>query len=136
MMADGVRNRFPEGDKGERTLQTPVKKFDNNKFHSRKTIAKGLLDVALLSNNVSNLKQLLKHQGTEKAHPFFEYVVGGLLFSICLQVVIAFILLLVGNKDIDREEDQDSAMQWNDILTGLVLVQTVINVTITQFMDF
>ena len=51
-------------------------------------------------------------------------------------MVIAFILLLIGNKDVEKEEDQDSAMQWNDILTGLVLVQTVINVTITQFMDF
>ena len=53
-----------------------------------------------------------------------------------IQVVIAFILLLIGNKDVNKEEDQDSAMQWNDILTGFVLVQTIVNVTVTQFMDF
>ena len=51
-------------------------------------------------------------------------------------MVIAFILILVGQKDVDKEEDQESAMQWNDVLTGFVLVQTVLNVTVTQFMDF
>ena len=55
---------------------------------------------------------------------------------LCCQVVIAFILILVGQKDVDKEEDQESAMQWNDVLTGFVLVQTVLNVTVTQFMDF
>ena len=53
-----------------------------------------------------------------------------------IQVVIAFILLLIGNKDVNKEEDQDSAMQWNDILTGVILVQTIVNMTVTQFMDF
>ena len=53
-----------------------------------------------------------------------------------MQIVIAFLLLRLGNKDVNREEDQDSAMQWNDILTGVILVQTVVNMTVTQFMDF
>jgi len=140
-MDDGVRQRRPnaEGDgatKPPPTARATPNRFDNNKYNTRKTLAKGLLDVALLSNNLSNLKQLLKHQGTERQHPFFEWIVGGLLLSICLQVVIAFILILIGQKDVDKEEDQDSAMQWNDILTGFVLVQTVLNVTVTQFMDF
>ena len=52
------------------------------------------------------------------------------------QVVIAFILMFIGQKDVNKEEDQDSAMRWNDILTGFVLFQTVLNVTVTQFMDF
>ena len=58
------------------------------------------------------------------------------MLLLCCQVVIAFILILVGQKDVDKEEDQESAMQWNDVLTGFVLVQTVLNVTVTQFMDF
>lgn len=133
---DGVRNRRPESNRVDNDVPPRVNRFDNNKYNTRKTLAKGLLDVALLTNNISHLKQLLKYQGTDKQHPLFEWVVGGLLCSVCLQVVIAFILFLVGNKDVNKEEDQESAMEWNDILTGLVLVQTVLNVTITQFMDF
>ena len=53
-----------------------------------------------------------------------------------MQVVMAFVLLVVGNKDINKEEEQDSAMTWNDIVTGLALVQTVLNVTLTQFLEF
>ena len=53
-----------------------------------------------------------------------------------MQVVIAFFLLRLGNKDVNKEEDKDSAMQWNDILTGVILVQTIVNMTVTQFMDF
>ena len=88
-MDDGVRHRRPDSEgviKPAPTVPSTPSRFDNNKYNTRKTLAKGLLDVALLSNNVSNLKQLLKHQGTERQHPFFEWIVGGLLLSICLQV--------------------------------------------------
>ena len=85
-MDDGIRHRRPEGERVENSVPHRVKRFDSNKYNTRKTLAKGLLDVALLTNNISNLKQLLKHQGSDNQHPFFEYVVGGLLFSICLQV--------------------------------------------------
>merc|ERR1711990_786182 len=136
---DGIRHRSAGGDvdgkETENPAPKPINRFDSNKYNSRKTIAKGMLDVALLTNNISNLKQLLKHRGTPNEHPIFPWMTGGLLTSISLQVVIAFVLLMVGNKDVNKEEEQDSAMQWNDILTGLVLVQTVLNVSITQFMD-
>jgi len=135
-MDDGVRHRGPNTEPTVNATPKIANRFDNNKYNTRKTLAKGLLDVALLSSNINNLKRLLRDQGTDAQHPLFEWVMGGLLLSVCLQVLIAFILLFIGNKDVNKEEDQDSAMQWNDILTGFVLVQTIVNVTVTQFMDF
>ena len=92
IMDDGVRNRSPatsnaaENNPSNAALPPRPNRFDNNKYNTRKTLAKGLLDVTLLTNNISNLKQLLKHQGTDRENPFFEYVVGGLLISVGLQV--------------------------------------------------
>jgi len=131
-----VRHRGPNAEPTVNAMPKIANRFDNNKYNTRKTLAKGLLDVALLSSNINNLKRLLRDQGTDAQHPLFEWVMGGLILSVGLQIVIAFILLLIGNKDVNKEEDQDSAMQWNDILTGFVLVQTIVNVTVTQFMDF
>ena len=96
-MADGVRNRKPEAENYASAVPKKVTKFDNNKYNSRKTLAKGLLDVALLPNNLSNLKQLIKHQGTDRQHPLFEWMVGGLIISVCLQVFSE--LRLLGQHD-------------------------------------
>ena len=88
--SDGVRHRIPV-QPAETPSAEPVKpkKFDNDKYNTRKTMAKGLLDVTLLTNNVSSLKNLLRHQGTERENPFFEWVVGAVLLSICIQVRFA-----------------------------------------------
>ena len=62
------------------------KPFDKNKFKSKKTMEKGLLDVAILTTNISSLKKIMKQQGTDSPHPLFPWVIGGLILSICLQV--------------------------------------------------
>ena len=97
-MDEGIRHRRPEAERVDDKAIPRPNRFDNNKYNSRKTLAKGLLDVALLSNNLSNLKQLLKYRGTERQHPFFEWIVGGLLLSICFQVSIRITHGLIRNN--------------------------------------
>ena len=49
---------------------------------------------------------------------------------------MAYLHLVVGDKDEDDEEEQDDATQWNDILTGCAIFQTALNLTLSQFIDF
>ena len=85
-MDDGVRHRGPNTEPTVNATPKIANRFDNNKYNTRKALAKGLLDVALLSSNINNLKRLLRDQGTDAQHPLFEWVMGGLLLSVCLQV--------------------------------------------------
>lgn len=59
------------------------KALDANKYATKKTIAQGLLDVALLTANASQLKYVL--QVGEK-HEFYTLMLSLIIISIVLQV--------------------------------------------------
>ena len=58
------------------------KKFDANRYATKKTIAQGMLDVALLTSNASHLKLVLQDDN----HPFFGLSVFLICISMLLQV--------------------------------------------------
>ena len=57
--------------------------LDANRYATKKTIAQGMLDVALLTANASQLKYVLQ---LGDAHPFYELMVSLIVISILLQV--------------------------------------------------
>ncbi|VEN47052.1 unnamed protein product [Callosobruchus maculatus] len=63
------------------------KTLDVNKYATKKTIAQGLLDVALLTANASQLKYVL--QVGEK-HEFYVLMLTLIIVSIVLQLSYAF----------------------------------------------
>ena len=60
------------------------KAFNANKYATKKTIAQGMLDVALLTSNASHLKLVLQDDN----HPFYGPLVFLISLSILLQVRI------------------------------------------------
>ena len=60
------------------------KSFNANKYATKKTIAQGMLDVALLTSNASHLKLVLQDDN----HPFYGPLVFLISLSILLQVRI------------------------------------------------
>ena len=62
------------------------KKLDANRYATKKTIAQGMLDVALLTANASQLKYVL--QVGEENHPFYTLMLSLIILSIILQVSI------------------------------------------------
>ena len=64
------------------------KSLDANKYATKKTIAQGLLDVALLTANASQLKYVL--QVGEK-HEFYALMLALISISIVLQVCNIYI---------------------------------------------
>ncbi|XP_065577626.1 uncharacterized protein LOC136038474 isoform X2 [Artemia franciscana] len=59
------------------------KGLDTNKYATKKTVAQGLLDVALLTANASQLKYILS---TGKQHDFYNAMVALIATSIVLQI--------------------------------------------------
>ena len=60
------------------------KALDANRYATKKTIAQGLLDVALLTANASQLKYVL--QVGYDNHPFYYLMLSLIIISIILQV--------------------------------------------------
>ncbi|XP_017779637.1 PREDICTED: ninjurin-2-like isoform X3 [Nicrophorus vespilloides] len=72
-------------------VATILKTLDANKYATKKTIAQGLLDVALLTANASQLKYIL--QVGEK-HEFYTLMLTLIIISIVLQVTAALISVI------------------------------------------
>ena len=58
--------------------------MDHNRYATKKTIAQGMLDVALLTANASQLKYVL--QLGEDKHPFYTLMLSLIIISIIFQV--------------------------------------------------
>lgn len=71
--------------KGELTLSyhSQVKTLDANRYATKKTVAQGMLDIALLTSNASQLKYVLQ---VGPKHEFYTLLVVLISISIILQV--------------------------------------------------
>merc|ERR1719225_1270554 len=107
------------------------KTLDANRYATKKTIAQGMLDVALLTANASQLKYVL--QVGEDNHPFYHLMLALIILSIILQVVTALLFLIIGGMNINENADQRVADILNDIITVTVFLITLINVVINGF---
>ncbi|KAI7815316.1 ninjurin, partial [Rhyzopertha dominica] len=104
------------------------KSLDANKYATKKTIAQGLLDVALLTANASQLKYVL--QVGEK-HEFYTLMLTLIIISMVLQVVQASLCILLGAVlNINKESDQTNADKANNITLVLNVVIVAVNIII------
>ncbi|XP_076269151.1 ninjurin-1-like isoform X1 [Rhynchophorus ferrugineus] len=67
--------------------------LDVNKYATKKTIAQGLLDVALLTTNANHLKYILR---VGEKHEFYTLMLTLISISIILQVTGGLLSILVG----------------------------------------
>ncbi|XP_034941479.1 ninjurin-2 isoform X2 [Chelonus insularis] len=110
------------------------KSLDPNRYATKKTIAQGMLDIALLTANASQLKYILQ---VGKKHEFYTLMLSLICLSIGLQAVVGILFIIVGGLDINRRRDQWAANIINDIILIAVFVISLINVVISGFgMEF
>ncbi|XP_077498134.1 ninjurin-2-like isoform X3 [Amblyomma americanum] len=103
---------------------------DANVYATKKTVAEGFLDVALLTLNSAQLKHTLE-QGNR--HPFYTLVVALASISIALQVVVGVLLIILGCLDLRKPCHRRPADILNNVATSLVLAVTIISIFSTSF---
>ncbi|XP_064632085.1 ninjurin-1-like isoform X2 [Lineus longissimus] len=120
----------------ENLPRRPRKPFDFNQYATRKTIATGLLDLALLSANACQMKICLQ---LGPRQTFFHLLMVLISTSVVLQIAAAILFMLVARGNVrdseteDERNNQKRTALLNDIATGLVFLITVVNVFITSF---
>ncbi|XP_023710259.1 ninjurin-1 isoform X4 [Cryptotermes secundus] len=106
------------------------KTLDANSYATKKTIAQGMLDIALLTANASQLKYVLQlgHQ-----HEFYTLMVWLISISIVLQVASSSLALVLTTLNINLPEKQHVAAILNHTALGFVLVSMVSDVIKMSF---
>ncbi|XP_035208915.1 ninjurin-2-like isoform X4 [Stegodyphus dumicola] len=120
--------KAPGGEPAAKGSQTGV--LDANVYATKKTIAQGLLDVALLTANASQLKYLLQ---VGKEHEFYYVMMTLISLSIILQMCLGSVLILKGHCDINEASQQARAEKLNDAAVWIVFASTVVHAFLSVF---
>ncbi|XP_065086028.1 ninjurin-2-like [Ochlerotatus camptorhynchus] len=112
-------------------LVQSISRLDLNSYATRKSFAQGMLDLALLTANASQLKFLLT---VGVAHEFYHLLLTLVIVSISLQVFQAvMIIILAIVLDINKVEQHKKSEILNNLLIIFTVISVVINVIISAF---
>merc|ERR1711915_262344 len=93
-------------------------------------ISQGLLDIALLTANASQLKYVLQ---IGEEHEFYTAMMILIVGSIVLQVIVGVLFLILSGLNINDQEHQKTADILNSTTTAFVFIITIINIIINGF---
>ncbi|XP_062129851.1 ninjurin-A-like isoform X4 [Drosophila sulfurigaster albostrigata] len=103
---------------------------DLNVYQSRKTLAQGMMDLALLSANANQLRHVLE---TETKSAYFFISLSLISLSIIFQIGVGVGLIWNYRYDIKKEEDISRANRINNYTVIGIFIVTVVNVIIPSF---
>ncbi|KAL1470012.1 hypothetical protein MTO96_040722 [Rhipicephalus appendiculatus] len=114
-------------DRQDRELRPGM---NTNRYATKKTVAQGLLDVALLTANTSQLKSVIL-RGPQ--YEFYNLLLVLLSLSIGLQIMVGVLLLVLGFINVNNESNHRLADILNNVATAAVFGVTVVNVMSASF---
>ncbi|XP_067132119.1 ninjurin-A-like [Centruroides vittatus] len=105
------------------------KPMDVNLYATKKSVAQGMLDIALLTSNASQLRYLLQ----EPKNASYYIAIVCLSISITLQIVVGILLLFNAKYNINKTHQQSRAELMNNLTTIGVFLITVVNILASSF---
>lgn len=109
------------------------KPLDVNTYATKKTVAQGMMDLALLTANANQLRYVIESgkYGNNDVNYYVSMVL--IIISIIMQLVIGIALIFMGRYDVSREHHAVKADRLNNwVVLGVFLI-TIINVFISSF---
>jgi membrane protein insertase Oxa1/YidC/SpoIIIJ len=130
---DPDRRTIPDGyfPQWPTSYPVPDNNFPNlNLFQQKRTVAQGMLDLALLSSNANQLRYILDYK--ERNH--YYYISLCLIStSLVLQILVAIALVFKSRYNIENEKEYANADRINNVITMGILLITIINVFTSAF---
>ncbi|XP_054708899.1 ninjurin-A-like [Uloborus diversus] len=146
LLSDGTRTLSNEGNLPsgvememetipitEPALRKARKPLDNNIYSTKKTVAQGMMDLALLTANASQLKMLLKYN-IQRTSLFFIQI-SCISISIALQIIVGVLLIINSRYNINRPSHHSRADLMNNLTVIGIFLITVVNVISSSFSD-
>ncbi|XP_015607357.1 ninjurin-1 isoform X2 [Cephus cinctus] len=99
-------------------------------YAAKKTVAQGMMDVALITANANQLRYLIEFQ---RHSPTFFVSVFLIVVSLLLQIAVGVSLIFKGRFDMKGESKFAHARRINNYVVSGVFMITIINVFIASF---
>ncbi|KAM7356015.1 ninjurin A isoform 2-T2 [Cochliomyia hominivorax] len=109
-------------------VDTPIP--DINAYQHKKTLAQGMMDLALLSANANQLRYVLE---SYHRHPYYYPSLIFISLSIIFQIVVGVGLILNSKYNVKNEKDICRANKINNYTVIGIFIITVVNVFISAF---
>nr|XP_018906189.1 PREDICTED: ninjurin-2-like isoform X1 [Bemisia tabaci]XP_018906190.1 PREDICTED: ninjurin-2-like isoform X2 [Bemisia tabaci] len=104
----------------------------SNTYAAKKTVAQGMMDIALITANANQLRYLLRFNHSSST---FTVILSLIIFSLFLQVLVGVCLIFKGRCDLNGDSKYLQANQLNNFIVLAVFLVTVINVFIAAFTE-
>lgn len=95
------------------------------------SVAKGFMDISLISANANQLKNLLNNGDNSGASYYF--VLTGIIASLAIQITTGVLLIVKERFNINDEDDKEWSDRLNDISVCLIFLVVAINVFVSSF---
>lgn len=103
---------------------------DLNVYQHKKTLAQGMMDLALLSANANQLRYVLE---SSERHPYYHFTISFIVASLIFQVLVGIGLVLNSRYNCNKKEEICKADRINNLITIAIFLVTIINVFISAF---
>lgn len=103
---------------------------DIAQYVQKKSLAQGMMDLALVSANTNQLRYVLDVRNT---HPYFYVSLGLIISSLILQVIVGLALIWNSRYNMKKRNEVEAADKVNNISVIGVFFITMINVFISTF---
>ncbi|XP_012230319.1 ninjurin-1 [Linepithema humile] len=121
-----IDSRFPSPIPPVQLVATP----DVNIYQHKKTLAQGMMDLALLSANANQMRYVLQ---TDGQHPYFYPSLTMISMSLFLQIAVGIGLIWNSVYNVKKDDEMCKANKANNwTVIGIFLV-TILNVFISSF---
>ncbi|XP_050540964.1 ninjurin-B-like isoform X2 [Daktulosphaira vitifoliae] len=113
-------------------LPRSLSKISNATYNTKKTMAQGLMDIALLTANANQLRYILEFRNERSAN--FVILLLLIACSLILQVMVGVMLIFKGRMDYNGiTYNKINAAQLNNYVVLGVFLITIINIFIAAF---
>ncbi|XP_050689663.1 ninjurin-1-like isoform X5 [Eriocheir sinensis] len=107
--------------------------LDVNLYATKKTVAQGMMDLALLTANANQLRYVLESAKFGEPGPNYYISLTLISLSIIMQLLIGVALIVLGRYNVSRDHHAQKADTLNNWVVLGVFIITVINVFISSF---
>ncbi|XP_014218371.1 ninjurin-1-like [Copidosoma floridanum] len=101
-----------------------------NVYQQKKTIAQGMMDLALISANANQFRYVLQNSGR---HPYYYPSLVMISLSLFLQVIVGIGLIWNSRYNVLHEDQMCKANRANNWTVIAIFLVTILNVFISSF---
>ncbi|XP_064548339.1 ninjurin-A isoform X3 [Drosophila montana] len=113
-----------------RVIETEMKAMDANRYATKKTIAQGMLDIALLTANASQLKYILQ---VGEQHQFYKLMLILISLSIVMQVAAGVLLVVQSLVSIAKSQNRSILYTVNHFVDAFIFLSVFCDIIKMNF---